>query len=441
MNILAASRHILSGFGVCVAAISLVECEAYAQARVDLGCSKVDSVRRPLCEFSEALLNNDCKRLGDELFSVDCGYSAYQTPDSKLRTLQRICDADWIPQVAAECDARASRLDSRSQDQLATYRREKARLHNLERIAAAKKAAPSDGVVRDCIYGQAAKLAVTSEPADAVASAAISLCSDGLRKVILPRCIDNPSSCREIERHAISAMVPRVAAHVMQLRAEAAQQQAKGKVPGSGKGNRFGTAFFVASDGMVLTNAHVVDNCQRIDVGSGGKQGTAQIVARDDRNDLALVATSLRPIATSKWRLSMRQGEEVIVYGFPLSGVLASDGNVTIGNVTALAGLLNDSRFLQISAPIQPGNSGGPLLDKSGNIVGVVVSKLDAVGMASSTGDIPQNVNFAIKASVAAAFLDAQHVVYEEGNKGNILATPDLTERAKAQTLQVICVR
>ncbi len=102
----------------------------------------------------------------------------------------------------------------------------------------------------------------------------------------------------------------------------------------------------------------------------------------------------------------MRQGEDIVVYGFPLPGVLSSGGNVSTGNVTALTGLGDDSRFLQISAPVQPGNGGGPLLDRSGNVVGVVVSKLNALSVASATGDVPQNVNFAIKASVALAFLE-----------------------------------
>jgi S1-C subfamily serine protease len=129
------------------------------------------------------------------------------------------------------------------------------------------------------------------------------------------------------------------------------------------------------------------------------------------------------------------------VYGFPLAGLLASGGNATIGNITALAGLANDSRFLQISAPVQPGNSGGPLLDRSGNVVGVVVAKLNALDIASVTGDIPQNVNFAIKASVAVAFLDAQHVDHGDTEGGAVLTTPDVAERGKALTAQVICTR
>jgi serine protease Do len=70
------------------------------------------------------------------------------------------------------------------------------------------------------------------------------------------------------------------------------------------------------------------------------------VLARDADNDLALLATGVHPVQTATWRLQIPQGEEIVVYGFPLAGVLASEGNVVTGNVTALAGLANDSRFL-----------------------------------------------------------------------------------------------
>jgi TPR repeat protein len=202
-----------------------------------------------------------------------------------------------------------------------------------------------------------------------------------------------------------------------------------------------GTAFFVSRFGDVLTNAHVIRGCRKISVTDNGQNSTAQLLARDDKNDLALLATSLYPTQEANWRLQVRQGEDIAVYGFPLTGILASSGNISTGNVTALAGFSDDSRFLQISAPVQPGNSGGPLLDRSGTVVGVVVAKLNALEIASATGDIPQNVNFAIKASVAAAFLDAQRVAHPEGGGAGALSTPDIAERAKAFTVQVICVR
>jgi S1-C subfamily serine protease len=107
----------------------------------------------------------------------------------------------------------------------------------------------------------------------------------------------------------------------------------------------------------------------------------------------------------------VERGESVITYGFPLSGVLSSGPSLTTGNVSALSGLQDNPLHYQISAPVQPGNSGGPLLDAQSHVIGVVVSKLDAAQVARMTGgDIPQNVNFAIKGNEALAFLDERGI-------------------------------
>jgi len=125
----------------------------------------------------------------------------------------------------------------------------------------------------------------------------------------------------------------------------------------------------------------------------------------------------------------------VVVVGFPLHGLLASEANVTTGTLSALAGIRNDTRFLQITAPVQQGNSGGPLLDQSGNVVGVVVSKLDAVKLAKATGDIPQNINFAINAGVAKSFLDSHSIEYGTGVSTKKLESAEIGAAAKKFTL------
>ena len=103
-------------------------------------------------------------------------------------------------------------------------------------------------------------------------------------------------------------------------------------------------------------------------IGSPSKQGVrpARLVARDEKNDLALLKIEGAKVKAPPMRTYIRVGESVAAFGFPLSSFLATSGNFTLGNVTALAGLGDDSRYLQISAPIQPGNSGGPLLDERG---------------------------------------------------------------------------
>jgi lipoprotein NlpI len=176
-----------------------------------------------------------------------------------------------------------------------------------------------------------------------------------------------------------------------------------------------GTGVVIGSRGEILTNSHVVAACESITVRPlSERPETATLIARDEHNDLAVIRTkeSLRAVATFREGAPTRAGDAVVVLGYPLSGLLAATANLTVGNVSALAGLGNDSRYLQISAPVQPGNSGGPLLDASGHLIGIVTSKLNAASVARVTGDIPQNVNFALKAEVARTFLDSEGIAY-----------------------------
>lgn len=204
-----------------------------------------------------------------------------------------------------------------------------------------------------------------------------------------------------------------------------------------------GSGFFISADGRALTNAHVVQGCNQLQVRSGEQHGDAQVLVRDEINDLAVLTTDLKPLRIASWRSTIRQGEDVAVYGYPLLGDLASSGNITTGIVTALAGLHDDTRHLQISAPVQPGNSGGPVLDHQGNVVGVVRSKYRALAALKIWGEIPENVNFAIKVSVVLSFLDANRVSHVDvgGGVGQPLSTPDIVDLARAFTVQIECTQ
>ena len=155
-----------------------------------------------------------------------------------------------------------------------------------------------------------------------------------------------------------------------------------------------GTGFAVAP-GLLVTNHHVIDGCTAIEVVSADGRRRAAVVDADPLIDLALLRVPGLRGATAKIRTpnNVRLGEPVMVFGFPLSGSLTSGGNFTSGLVSGLRGLRDSVGEIQITAPVQPGNSGGPVMDASGSVVGVVVAKLDALLMSKATGDIPQNVN------------------------------------------------
>ena len=130
--------------------------------------------------------------------------------------------------------------------------------------------------------------------------------------------------------------------------------------------------------------------------------------------------------------------EAVTAAGFPLQGLFSGIA-ITNGTISRLSGFKGDTAQLQISAPVQPGNSGGPLLDAAGNVIGVVSAKLDAVKVAEATGDIPENVNFAIGGNTLRAFLDSKGVNYKEVGKEADLRGEQIAARASAFTVLVEC--
>ncbi|WP_442763792.1 trypsin-like peptidase domain-containing protein [Malikia spinosa] len=194
-----------------------------------------------------------------------------------------------------------------------------------------------------------------------------------------------------------------------------------------------GTGFRVARNAFV-TNNHVVQDCSKILVNGA----PAKIRSSDSKNDLALAQVALPgPIAAIRsQRVSV--GEPLAIAGYPLRGLL-SGFNMTTGNLSSLSGIGGDTRLSQITAPVQPGNSGGPVLDYSGNIMGVVVSKLDALQTAKITGDIPQNVNFSINLGVLRSFLDASSVEYDVVPSDKTLPTTVIADKAKGFTVLFEC--
>lgn len=202
-----------------------------------------------------------------------------------------------------------------------------------------------------------------------------------------------------------------------------------------------GTGFFVSANGDMITNAHVIENCSKTLVRTDdGSVIEARLVAKDTTNDLALLRIQKSSTKPANLRLSVRLGESIAAFGYPHSDLLATTGNFTTGNITALAGIGDDSRYLQISAPVQAGNSGGPLLDQNGDLVGVVSAKLNAVKVAMQSGDLPQNVNFAVKASIVASFLEANQVSFQAPPADQKALPPaDIADVAKAISGFVLC--
>lgn len=203
--------------------------------------------------------------------------------------------------------------------------------------------------------------------------------------------------------------------------------------PSSAQADATGSGFRVAR-GVIVTNYHVIDGCNRLRVNGVA----AQVRGSDARSDLALLNSNLPGPSTTLRAQRAAVGEPVAVAGYPLHGLL-SGFNMTTGNLSSLSGIGGDTRLVQITSPVQPGNSGGPVLDSAGNLMGVVVSKLDAIKAAKITGDIAQNVNFAINANVLRSFLDANSVEYETASSDKPIASTATAAKAKGFTVLVEC--
>ena len=197
-----------------------------------------------------------------------------------------------------------------------------------------------------------------------------------------------------------------------------------------------GSGFVVSAAGHILTNAHVVEGCRRFTVDGS----PAMLLASSEQYDLALLQSpeaASRPVATFS-AASAKLNSDVTAVGFPYAGLLGGL-NVTRGTVSSLKGMGGDLVTMQISAPVQSGNSGGPLLAADGEVVGVVVAKLDAVKVADLMGDLPQNVNFAIRGEIATLFLSQNGVEPKLSLDDSPLSPEMLARQAQGFTTFIEC--
>jgi S1-C subfamily serine protease len=204
-----------------------------------------------------------------------------------------------------------------------------------------------------------------------------------------------------------------------------------------------GSGYAIDDVGDVVTDNHVVAGCQTLTLRHGERVVPAELVASDDRNDLAVVKGALPDLLPIKFRdgKGIRAGDAVIAMGYPYAGLLAITPQTTTGTVMALAGVGDDSRMLQVTAPIQPGNSGGLLFDLKGNVVGTIVATLNALAMAKATGSIPQNVNFATKSGIVRDFLDSKGLNYQTSASTVTMEPADVAEAGAKSVVMVECTK
>ena len=200
-----------------------------------------------------------------------------------------------------------------------------------------------------------------------------------------------------------------------------------------------GTEFYVSNEGHIITNHHVIEGCEDIKVHSKGSIQETRKISEDRRNDLALLKTSATP--KNSFALSTESSfplQEIIVAGYPFGEKVSSTLKFTQGIVSSIAGLGNDYSQIQIDAALQPGNSGGPILDEYGNVVAVAVAKLSLKKILKDYGVVPENTNFGVKASAVRNLMEGNGVPFKVPNT-KVISKRELSQVATDGTVYLTC--
>jgi len=217
-----------------------------------------------------------------------------------------------------------------------------------------------------------------------------------------------------------------------------------------------GTGFYIAND-YLITNHHVVKNANAVRVAYGSEMLKAEVVKIDAANDLALVkavryvmaagtvglvgqeeSLAALPVVSSR---DVHLGDSVITIGYPNPEVQGVEPKLTRGEISSLAGIKDDARYFQMSTAVQPGNSGGALVNINGNVIGVVTMRLNDLKVLQSSGSLPQNVNYSLKSSFVNAFLDSVPELegkLRNAHTENERKLDDVIKEAQVATVRII---
>jgi len=169
------------------------------------------------------------------------------------------------------------------------------------------------------------------------------------------------------------------------------------------------SAFFITPEGCLLTSCHGVERAGRVEVFYKQKKYPAKVVFKDESLDVAILKIDgsgfhCLPLISNAM---VKTGDMVFTVGFPQVALQGTEPKFTEGSISSLSGLAGNPRYFQISVPVQPGNSGGPLVNEKGEVIGMIVSRLDDVAALLATGSIPQTVNYAVKSSFILLLLES----------------------------------
>jgi S1-C subfamily serine protease len=177
-----------------------------------------------------------------------------------------------------------------------------------------------------------------------------------------------------------------------------------------------GSGFFITNNGHILTNQHVIQGCKKITLNNEGKEMSAFLLASDSKNDLALLKANVS--SEDFYKLSPQDAkllDNVIIAGYPLGEKVSTTVKTSKGSITSLAGYGDDYSNFQTDAALNQGNSGGPIIDESGGVIGVAVASWKESGV--------ESFNFGIKSSVVKAFIEANNISYLSSSRKELSNT------------------
>lgn len=209
--------------------------------------------------------------------------------------------------------------------------------------------------------------------------------------------------------------------------------------PDASKGISTGTGFFISNDGYVLTNSHVIEGSSNISIILHGKSVSASLVDHDPSNDIALLKVDKvvegLPIELKN---KTKQGTAIAILGYPNIGLQGNEQKATFGYINANSGIQGDTRYFQIDSPIQPGNSGSPMVNNQGVVIGIASASLNQSAAIKATGTLAQNVNYAVKIAYALPMLINHGVDYIEPVKPKALEKTELIENISNSVVLVV---
>ena len=192
-----------------------------------------------------------------------------------------------------------------------------------------------------------------------------------------------------------------------------------------------GTGFFVSNNGHIITNDHVIVGCRNVTIAQQGKYVEVDVIAYDERNDLAILKSDIRP--KKFYRISKEDPklmDDVVIAGYPLGNKVSTSIKTTKGSVTSLSGMGNNFSEFQTDAALNKGNSGGPIIDKGGNVIGVAVAKIEKEGI--------EGFNFGIKSSVLKSFTNSNNLKLITASRSRI-SQNQLTSLVTDGTVYIDC--